>query len=108
MTFKIFPDRPKSSSLDHNKLRLMESYASLKSIKAVKVCLRFNLRVSIMFVKDEMWSIVLLPLRKPFCSSAKILLLSVHFVNLLLINAHVKMQARVLFPYATMGHVCSN
>ena len=36
-----------------------------------------------MFVRLEIWSVVLLSFRNPFCSSERISFVSVHFINLL-------------------------
>ena len=54
-----------SSSLDHRREWLVESYALFKSIKAVNVCFRFNLQVSIKLVREDTWSFsaeVILPI----------------------------------------------
>ena len=64
------------NSLYHKISLFIESYAFLKSKKVQKVdCFRFFL-VSIICVKELIWSTELLPFRKPFRPSQIKLLLS--------------------------------
>ena len=58
------PPMPKSFSFDQNKDLLIESYAFPKSTKA---CLRFNFRVSVMLISEEIGPVVLRPFLNPFC-----------------------------------------